>query len=162
MGGIIMKKLSLTLVCVFLTLILASCSGEDSPKKVELSKEDYVYIDQVYKSLDDWDLTIYDSGERVPVQKIAFFDFDGTNKMSFFVTYSIMSKHRGFFVTESSFEEIEYSIYDHDISTRFDGWTAQLMAEGTKWDYTATDDEKYETIKNAYIYFLQNNIYADD
>lgn len=37
----------------------------------------------------------------------------------------------------------------------------QTVLNGTDWDYTSTDEEKYETIKEAYIYFLQNNIYKD-
>lgn len=37
----------------------------------------------------------------------------------------------------------------------------QTVLNGTDWDYTSTDEEKYETIKEAYIYFLQNNIYKE-
>ncbi|MGN1434010.1 MAG: hypothetical protein ACI4XI_09955 [Ruminococcus sp.] len=109
-----------------------------------------------------WDISKYDSGKNWNINKISFFDFDGTEKLTFYVNYPITDVYgHGYYVYSDSMEPISLSIYDHDARIRNRGWISQNTINGIQWDTDATDEEKYEAIKNAYIYFLQNNIYKD-
>lgn len=157
-----MKKL----ICVSCTLIICilfcSCGGTKSITEEDLTENDYKYIDAVYNAMSTWDTTHYDSGENHYINKISFQDFDGTNKISFYKNYPIGGYcGSGYYINDDGLEFIDPDIYDNDTTTRHRGCLMQTVLNGIDWDYTSTDEEKYETIKEAYIYFLQNNIYKD-
>lgn len=156
-----MKKLIFFLYAFFLCFVFCSCTAvTESSTPTELTAEDYEYIDAVYNVMDQWDSTHYDSGENHHIDKISFQDFDGTHKICFYINYPIAGGcGAGYLIEDGTLTGISPDIYDNDSTTRHQGCMMQTVINGTDWDYTATDEEKYEIIKNAYIYFLQNNIY---
>lgn len=155
-----MKKIISVFLTVILTVSLVSCSGAETEKQVELTDEDYQYIDTVYNSMSGWDLPQYDSGQNWNIHKISFFDFDGTNKLTFYVNYPITDVYgHGYYVYTDRMTTMSIGVYDHDERTRNSGWITRNTVDGIDWDSSATDEEKYETIKEAYIHFLQTNIY---
>lgn len=158
-----MKKIISVLFLVFICFSASSCGNTEEIKVTELSEKDYQYIDTVYNAMNRWDTTHYDSGEDHYINKISFQDFDGTNKIVFYKNYPVGGYcGSGYYVKEDSLEFIDPDIYDHETTIRNRGCLAQTVINGTDWDHFATDEEKYEIIKDAYISFIESNINAED
>lgn len=157
-----MKKLICLLFSILLCLSFCSCGNSEKANVTELTEKDYQYIDTVYNCMSRWDTTHYDSGKDHYINKISFQDFDGTNKISFYKNYPVGGYcGSGYYINDDGLEFIDPDIYDNDTTVRHRGCLMQTVLNGTDWNYTATDEEKYEIIKSAYIKFLETNIYKD-
>ena len=153
-----MKKIGILLLVVIFTFACSSCTAKKEP--VSLSESDMVYVDMVYKYVDSWDIPTNNSGQDWTIDKIAFFDFDGSNNICFYTLYPVTDVYgRGFFVDSEGMSQMKFSVYDTDEKTRSMGWVAQTRANGTNWNSDVSYEEKYETLKNAYLYFKEHNIY---
>lgn len=156
-----MKKLICFLCLAFICLSFCACSNSDK-NVTELTEYDYQYIDAVYNAMSDWETSHYDSGEYHYIDKISFQDFDGTYKISFYKNYPVGGYcGSGYYIVDDGLEFIDPDIYDNDAIVRNRGCLLQTVLNGTDWDHTAADEEKYEIIKSAYIKFLETNIYND-
>lgn len=153
-----MKKIICLFLSVFICLSFCSCASSEKTKEIELTEEDYKYIDSVYSVMSQWDTTHYDSGKDHYINKIAFFDFDGNNTLSFYKNYPVGGYcGSGYYVYSDRLEKINPDVYDYDTKTIHTGCLMQTVLKGTEWDYTATDKEKYEIIKSAYIDYLDGH-----
>lgn len=154
-----MRKSACLILAVVMTVLLTSCGTLNKNKQVELTEKDTKYIDTVFEYMSGWDVSQYDSGKNWSINKISFFDFDGTDKLTFYVNYPITDIYgQGHYVYEDSMKAMSFDVYDHEGKTRNSGCVVQNTTNGTDWDSTATDEEKYETIKKAYTKFLQSNV----
>lgn len=154
-----MRKSACLILAVVMTVLLTSCGALNKNKQVELTEKDIKYIDTVFEYMSGWDVSQYDSGKNWSINKISFFDFDGTDKLTFYVNYPITDIYgQGYYVYEDSMKAMSFDVYDHEGKTRNSGCVVQNTTNGTDWDSTATDEEKYETIKKAYTKFLQSNV----
>lgn len=153
-----MKK-SLLFILIITTIIgLFACNQEKA--RVELTDSDMVYVDAVYRNMDGWDVSVNDSAQSFTIDKVAFFDFDGTNNICFYTLYPVTDVYgRGFFVDSEGMRQMKFSVYDTDEKTRSMGWVAQTRANGTNWNSNASSEEKYQMLKDAYLYFKEHNIY---
>lgn len=159
-----MKKIYFTLCLICSIVLLCSCGPSNTAMITELTEKDYKYIDTVYNTMSKWDITMRDGSEDYHIDKISIQDFDGTNKIVFYKNYPIIENGcygYGYYIKENGLEKINPDIYDNDTAICHEGCLMQTVTNGTVWDYTATDEEKYETIKNAYIKFLETNIKND-
>lgn len=148
------KKISLLLSLILLISCFTACSAE--PPKPELTEKDYEYIDSVYNSMSSWDGIRQLGGQEYTIDKISFFDFNGSGKLTFFVNFPYGAYYGiGYYVTTNGIAGIEDDVYDIDTNQRFDSCVANNSYQGTAWDYEATDEEKYETIKTAYLTYLE-------
>ena len=137
---------------------VCSCNQDKAP--VELTDSDMVYVDTVYRNMDGWDVSVTDSAQSFTIDKVAFFDFDGTNNICFYTLYPVTDVYgRGFFVNSDGMTQMKFSVYDTDEKTRSMGWVAQTRANGTNWNSNASSEEKYQMLKDAYLYFKEHNIY---
>ena len=152
-----MKK-SILFIMIITVIVLCSCNQEKTP--VELTDSDMVYVDAVYRNMDGWDVSVTDSAQSFTIDKVAFFDFDGTNNICFYTLYPVTDVYgRGFFVNSDGMTQMKFSVYDTDEKTRSMGWVAQTRANGTNWNSNASSEEKYQMLKDAYLYFKEHNIY---
>lgn len=149
------KKISLLLSLMLLIGCFTACSTE--PPKPELTEKDYEYIDNVYNSMSSWDIVARDGSETYTIDKISFFDFTGNGKVTFFVNYPIAAFYgRGFYIFKDEVDQIQpSSVYDTDTSTRLNSCYANNSQTGTNWNSSASDTQKYETIKKAYLTYLE-------
>lgn len=155
-----MKKLLLSFLLIIICVFSCSCNSTKSVVLTEenLTESDYKYIDCVYNLMDKWDNTYLDSGENHYINKIAFYDFAYTGKISFYKNYPVAGYcGTGYYVNSDSIEVIDFSIYEIDNQRWCDGYYASTSAYGTDWDCSASDEEKYETIKKAYLTFLNDD-----
>ncbi len=153
-----MKKIIVLVLCVsFIVLFVAGCNNK---KSVELTDEDLEYINTVYNNLEQWDYSIKNSGQTWTINKIAFYDFDGTNNICFYTLYPVTDIYGwGYFVDKSSMYSMDFGVYETDKITISRGWVARTSANGISWDSTAGKEDKYEKLKEAFIYYKENNIY---
>ena len=152
-----MKK-SFFVLLLLIVIGLCACGQKKAP--VELTETDMKYVDTVYKYLDSWDVTFTNSAQTYTIDKVAFFDFDGTNNICFYTLYPITDVYgRGFFVNTEEMSQMKFGVYDTDEKTRSWGWIAQTRANGTVWNSNASSEEKYQKLKDAYLYFKEHNIY---
>ena len=152
-----MKK-SLFVILTIIIIGLCACNQEKAP--VELTDSDMKYVDTVYSYMDSWDVSVTDSAQNFTIDKVAFFDFDGTNNICFYTLYPVTDVYgRGFFVDSEGMTQMKFSVYDTDEKTRSMGWVAQTRANGTNWNSNASSEEKYQMLKEAYLYFKEHNIY---
>lgn len=149
------RKISLLIALILLIGCFTACSAE--PQKPELTEKDYEYIDNVYNSMSSWDVVAKDGSETYTIDKISFFDFTGNGKVTFFVNYPVAGFYgRGFYIFTDKVEQIQpSSVYDTDTSARLNGCYANNSQTGTNWNTDATDTQKYETIKKAYLAYLE-------
>ena len=150
-------------VCVIFSLFcsLLFFSGcEETKKSTELTETDLAYIDTVYQKIDNWDKKVKDSSETFSIDKIAFYDIDGTNRMCFYVHYPITDIYgKGFFIdTNGNMNVMKFDLSSND-NTINQGWIVRTRATGMNWDSDAYPAAKLQTLKEAYIYFKENNIY---
>lgn len=157
-----MKK---RIISIFLSLsfliCMTACSTEPKEKKIKSS--DKKYINTVYNYMDAWDTEVSDSGQKWNIDKVAFYDFDGTGQICFYVLYPITDVYGwGYYVyKDGTIEAIDPDISDHDTKTINSGWQARTRVNGTDWDSTASKKKKRKTLEKAYKYFLNHNIYDD-
>ena len=151
-----MRKISILSIVMMVSLLLSSCgTSSKSYTKDDLTELDYQYLDAVYNSMSMWDIEQYDSGEFHYINKISFFDFDGTGNLCFYINYPITAYYgRGYFVSTSGINAMNFSAYETDSKSRSSGWLMQTSMNGTDWDHSTTSDNKYETIVKAYISYL--------
>ncbi len=154
-----MKRIiALFMIIILPVICFYACDVEKPPEKI--TDADMVYIDAVYNELDAWDVSTYNSGQDWNIDKIAFFDFDGSNNICFYTLYPVTDVYgRGFFVSSQGMEQMDFSIYDHDERIRHQGWLARTRVEGIDWNSSASNEQKYETLKQAFLFFKENNIY---
>lgn len=151
------------LICIFLVLFIllsvtTGCAKKE--EKTELTDADMAYIDTVYEYMSQWDCSVYDSGEHWRINKIAFYDYDGTNRICFYVNFPITDAYGwGYFVDKDKMTSMNFSVYQTDDKTRNRGWLTRTAISGTEWNSKATKDEKYQKLKDAFLYFKKNNIY---
>lgn len=154
-----MKKISITLLLVsVLSLFIVGCT---SSKETALTDADNKNINTVYELSSKWD-TPSQTGTTSDkyINKIKFFDFDGTGKISFFVSYDVnYILGAGYYILEDgTIERIEQEdVYDTDTHTRIMGCIGQTMSSGADWNQSFTDEEKFNVIKNAYIDYLKRS-----
>ena len=154
-----MKKVLLFIIALLLLLNLCSCSVQ-TKKKAELTEDDMVYVDTVYSLIDDWDVKIRNSNQDWTIDKVAFYDYDGTNKICFYTLYPVTDVYgRGFYVSSDGMKQIKFGVYETDEQTRSWGWVARTRGSGYDWNSNASKEQKYEMLKEAYLYFKEHNIY---
>ncbi len=153
-----MKKLLILLFSTFMCITICSCNSTPAPlTEADLTENDYQYIDCVYNLMDKWDNTHYDSGENHNINKIAFYDFAYDGKVTFYKNYPVAGYcGTGYYVYDDSMEVIEFSVYDVDNERWHDGYLMSTSVSGTDWDSSAPDEEKYETLKTAYLACLED------
>ena len=156
-----MKRLLLSVLLIVLLFNLCSCSVErEAEEKVVLTDEDMVYVDTVYDSIDSWDVKINNSNQDWTIDKVAFYDFDGTNNICFYTLYPVTDIYgRGFYVSSEGMEQMKFTVYQTDEKSRDWGWVAKTRAKGYDWNSNASKEQKYEMLKAAYHYFKEHNIY---
>lgn len=156
-----MKKIISILLLFSIVICMSSCSSKPEEKK--LSESDKKYINTVYNYMKAWDVEVSDSGSTWNIDKVAFYDFDGSGKMCFYVLYPITDLYGwGYYINEDgTMEDIDPDVYETDIKTINSGWRARTRAEGTDWDSSATKKQKKNILRKAYKYFLKHNIYDD-
>ncbi|MEE3428517.1 MAG: hypothetical protein VZQ55_06085 [Ruminococcus sp.] len=156
-----MKKIISILLLFSIVICMSACSSKPEEKK--LSESDKKYINTVYKYMKAWDVKVSDSGSTWNIDKVAFYDFDGSGKMCFYVLYPITDLYGwGYYINEDgTMEDIDPDVYETDIKTINSGWRARTRAEGTDWDSSATKKQKKNILRKAYKYFLKHNIYDD-
>lgn len=149
-----MKKLCFILSLVLtLSMFFAGC---ELNQEIELTDTDNEIIETVYGLYSEWDIPTDDNDH---INRIKFFDFDGAGTVSFFMTYDVnYVLGKGYYILDNgTMERIKKeSVYDTDTQIRYTGCIGTTMGCGTQWNQSYTDEEKYETIKNAYIEFLEN------
>lgn len=151
-----MKLKSIVIIALILSMTLCSCFSTEITK-TDLTENDYVYIDLVYSNLTKWEHKIYDSGEKHTINKIAFYDFDGTGKLCFYKNYPVAAGSGvGYFIYEDKMVGMDFSVYDYDENTRHRGWLARTTIDGIDWNVKATDEEKYQKLEEAYLKYLNN------
>ncbi len=154
-----MKKFYITLSAVLiLTLLFVGCTSNQG---VTLTDSDSKNIDNVFKLNSEWD-TPSQTGTTTDeyINKIMFFDFDGTGKLSFFVSYDVnYVLGAGYYVLDDgTMERIEQAdVYDTDTHTRIMGCIGKTIVSGTDWNQSYTDEEKYDAIKKAYVKYLERS-----
>lgn len=155
-----MKKLTAILLIFILTFSFTGClNTEVEDKPVELTDEDMKYIDTVYDNRDQWDGVWNVYTHDCYIDKIMFCDFDNTGKISFFIYVRSQGAYDviGFYVYDG-FEQMEFSVYDVDENRRFEGWETRIAYDlGCEYDQDASDDAKYESLKNAYKNYKEEN-----
>ena len=105
-----MKK-SILFILIITVIGLCSCNQDKAP--VELTDSDMVYVDTVYRNMDGWDVSVTDSAQSFTIDKVAFFDFDGTNNICFYTLYPVTDVYgRGFFVNSDGMTQMKFSVYD--------------------------------------------------
>lgn len=156
-----MKKIISVLILFSIVICMSACSSKPEEKK--LSESDKKYINTVYNYMKAWDVEVSDSGSTWNIDKVAFYDFDGSGKMCFYVLYPITDLYGwGYYINEDgTMEDIDPDVYETDIKTINSGWRARTRAEGTDWDSSATKKQKKNILRKAYKYFLKHNIYDD-
>lgn len=156
-----MKKIISILLLFSIVICMSACSSKPEEKK--LSENDKKYINTVYNYMKAWDVEVSDSGSTWNIDKVAFYDFDGSGKMCFYVLYPITDLYGwGYYINEDgTMEDIDPDVYETDIKTINSGWRARTRAEGTDWDSSATKKQKKNILRKAYKYFLKHNIYDD-
>lgn len=156
-----MKKIISILLLFSIVICMSACSSKPEEKK--LSESDKKYINTVYNYMKAWDVEVSDSGSTWNIDKVAFYDFDGSGKMCFYVLYPITDLYGwGYYINEDgTMEDIDPDVYETDIKTINSGWRARTRAEGTDWDSSATKKQKKNILRKAYKYFLKHNIYDD-
>ena len=156
-----MKKIISVLILLSIIICMSSCSSK--PEEIKLSEIDKKYINTVYKYMKAWDVEVSDSGSTWNIDKVAFYDFDGSGKMCFYVLYPITDLYGwGYYINEDgTMEDIDPDVYETDIKTINSGWRARTRAEGIDWDSSATKKQKKNILRKAYKYFLKHNIYDD-
>ena len=156
-----MKKIISILILLSIIICMSSCSSK--PEEIKLSEIDKKYINTVYKYMKAWDVEVSDSGSTWNIDKVAFYDFDGSGKMCFYVLYPITDLYGwGYYINEDgTMEDIDPDVYETDIKTINSGWRARTRAEGIDWDSSATKKQKKNILRKAYKYFLKHNIYDD-
>ena len=157
-GGKTVKRVFLLTLLLLFALVLCACKSQK--ELIQLTDADMVYIDMVYDNIDSWDVSINNSNQDWTIDKVAFFDFDGNDNICFYTLYPVTDVYgRGFFVDGESMSQMKFSVYDTDEKSRSMGWIAQTRANGTDWNSNASSEEKYQTLKDAYLYFKEHNIY---
>ena len=148
---------------ILLSIIICMSSCSSKPEEIKLSEIDKKYINTVYKYMKAWDVEVSDSGSTWNIDKVAFYDFDGSGKMCFYVLYPITDLYGwGYYINEDgTMEDIDPDVYETDIKTINSGWRARTRAEGIDWDSSATKKQKKNILRKAYKYFLKHNIYDD-
>lgn len=151
-----MKRI-ISLVLMIVSIIsISACSKEDKAP-VTLNSDDIAYIDMVYSCMEDWDDIIQNSGQSWTVDKIAFYDFDGTNNLCFYALYPVTDIYgSGYFVDAEGMYTMDFSVYETEEKTRSSGWFSQTRVNGTDWNHDATDEQKYEILKQAYLKYKES------
>lgn len=159
-----MKKLTVLFSTIIMCITICSCSTAPAPlTEADLTEQDYKYIDCVYNLMDQWDTTHYDSGEDHNINKIAFYDFAYEGKISFYKNYPVAGYcGSGYYVHDNTMEFIEFSVYDVDSERWHDGNLMNTSVSGTDWNSSATDEQKYETLKTAYLAYLEDVRESED
>lgn len=155
------KLVSIIICLVLFSFSLSACgTSSETSKNEELTKTDLKYIDTVYNKIDNWDTKIRDGADYYSVDKIAFYDFDGTNRMCFFILYPVTDIYgNGFFIDQDgNMDVMKFDAGSND-KTIFWGWLSRTRALGINWNSKATKEEKLETLKTAYKNFKETNIY---
>lgn len=154
-----MKKLLISALLFCIIIISTACSKEEQKPPVTLNSDDMVYIDMVYECLETWDDTTVNSGQNWTVDKIAFYDFDGTNNICFYALYPVTDIYgNGYFVDANGMYPMNFSVYQTDEKSRSSGWFSQTRVNGTDWNHEASDEEKYEILKEAYLKFKESEL----
>lgn len=151
-----MKKFLAAALSIFCFLsVLSGCVGQRNQER-KLSDQDLTYIDAVYQNMDRWDVPQKDGSESYTIDKIAFYDFDGTNKICFYILYPITDIYGwGYFISkDGTMSAISGGDTERIINS---GWIARTRGSGWNWDSTATAEQKYERLKSAYWRFLESN-----
>lgn len=154
-----MKKVISFISLLLLCCLFCSCESSKTITKEDLTETDYSYINYVYNTMSSWNTTHYDSGKDHYINKIGFYDFDGTDNLAFFINYPVGGCcGSGYYVNSDGLELITYDVYDQDTHTRHSSCLAKTAYMGTDWSIDLTDEQKYEAIKSAYITFLNSNL----
>lgn len=151
-----MKKiLSVIITIICITTIVSGCSGQKETRTI--NEQDLAYIDTVYKNMKDWEKKTKDGSEWFDIKKVAFFDFDGTGKMTFYVSYyPDFLSGRGFYInSDGSLSSISFGVYPSDDKTRHESCLTGVAGYGTQWNVTMTEEQKYEQLKTAYNVYLK-------
>lgn len=108
-----MKKLISFLLVSIICFSLCSCGNTTEAEISELSSSDNMYINSVYKTMSDWDTTHTDGGVEHHINKIAFYDFDGTDRIVFYKNYPIAGYcGSGYDVLDDGLKKLSFDIYD--------------------------------------------------
>lgn len=153
-----MKKIySITSLVLVLIFLFTGCTSTKVP---DLTETDTNNINTVYNLCSKWNKPSQTGGlSDNYINKIMFHDFDGTGKISFFISYDVnYILGAGYYVLEDgTMERIEQEdVYDTDTQTRIMGCIGQTITSGTDWSQSFSDNEQYEAIKSAYIEYLKN------
>ncbi len=152
-----MKIKSIIVGALLIVISFCSCTVTEIEQKT-LTENDYKYIDLVYEYMSEWEAkSYYDSGEYHTINKIAFYDFDGTGRLCFYKNYPIAAYYAvGYFIYDDRMESMDFSVYDHDENTRHRGFSMMTSVDGIDWDVKATDEEKYRRLEEAYLKYLND------
>ncbi|MGN1111633.1 MAG: hypothetical protein ACI4RP_00370 [Acutalibacteraceae bacterium] len=154
-----MRKTMYIALAIIMCLIFTSCERTKYITAADLTENDLSYIDSVYNAMDYWDTEQQDGSETFRINKIAFYDFDGTNKIVFYKNYPITDYYgSGYYVSSDGLEPINPGIYDHDEKIIHTGCLARTSYNGVGWKSDASDEEKYKLLQEAYIKYLNEII----
>ena len=149
-----MKRFLAIVVSALIIIGLCSCQSKPAKQEITLTDSDMVYVDAVYKAIEHWDVSVFNSGQNWTVDKIAFYDFDGTNNLCFYKLYPVTDIYgTGYFVDKDGMHDMQFSVYDTNEKSRSMGWAARTRATGLDWNSNATKEEKYKVLKDAFLYY---------
>ncbi len=151
-----MKKiLSIITAIICIVTIVSGCSSQKKTR--EINERDLTYIDTVFKNMKEWEKKTKDGSEWFDIKKVAFFDFDGTGKMTFYVSYyPDFLSGRGFYInSDGTLSSISFGVYPSDDKTRHESCLAGVAGYGTSWNVSATEEQKYQSLKSAYNVYLR-------
>lgn len=162
----------ITLVAMMLALMTACTEETVKYTKENLTPTDKQRIDCVYSNLDDWDYSISKGGNSLSIQRISFYEFEPGGDMCFYATWSTPTEQQdlgyakyygnvysaGYFIYDNEIERIgDFSVYEHEKTTRHEGYLVRVSSIGSPWNTSASDDAKYDMIVSAYLDYLNGN-----
>lgn len=149
-----MKRLN-SAIAIFLILITLLLSGCDAKKEmVNLTEDDYKYVDVVYNHISDWDVAVFDSGDNVYCDKISFYNVE--DNLVFVVNYPI----GGYRIHMYTVMQTDFSVFIQDISDIYvNSIGARTSIGGTDWgeDSFTSDRDMYDAIEEAYFKYLNTD-----